>query len=66
VNFLVGGNPDEIKRSQRARFADEAIVDEIIELDQIAKKAKYDRDGLLGEKRKISKVVAEKKKASKG
>lgn len=35
-----GGNPDEIKRSQRARFADEGIVDEIIELDQKATKGK--------------------------
>ena len=38
--FFVGGNPDEVKRSQRARFADEGLVDKVIELDAIAKKGK--------------------------
>ena len=27
-----GGDPEKIKRSQRARFADEKIVDEVAEL----------------------------------
>ena len=31
--FLIGGDPEKVKASQRARFADEAIVDQIMELD---------------------------------
>lgn len=61
-----GGNPDEIKRSQRARFADEGIVDEIIELHGVARKAKFDIESLKREKNLISKTVADRKKASKG
>ena len=41
LSFCVGGNPDEIKRSQRARFQPEEVVDEIIQLDQVAKKGKH-------------------------
>ena len=30
---IVGGDPEKVKASQRARFADESIVDQIMELD---------------------------------
>jgi len=29
-----GGNPDLVRESQRRRFADEGVVDEIIRLDE--------------------------------
>merc|ERR1712151_1253729 len=50
-----GGNPDEVKESQRARFADEGIVDEIIALDDICRTAKYTLDNLKKEKNEVSK-----------
>ena len=36
INFVLsvaGGDPEKVKASQRARFADESIVDQIMELD---------------------------------
>ena len=41
-------------------------MDQVIELDSICRKAKFDLDNLNGQKNAISKVVAEKKKSSKG
>ena len=67
-----------MRKSQRERNADETLVDRIIELDQVARKgkfknrkitwnsAKYDLDNLLKQKNEISKIVAQKKKDSKG
>lgn len=55
-----------MKASQRKRNADETIVDKVIEMDAIARKAKHDRDGLNKAKNDISKIVAQKKKDSKG
>ena len=31
--FVIGGDPEKVKASQRARFDDEAIVDQIMALD---------------------------------
>ena len=28
-----GGDPDKVKKSQRDRFADEKLVDEVVDLD---------------------------------
>ena len=41
----LGGNPDEIRASQRARFADEGIVDEVIELAEKLRTGKCWRVG---------------------
>lgn len=35
---VVGGDPEEVRESQRKRFADVEIVDKIIELDQDVRK----------------------------
>jgi len=61
-----GGDPEKVRASQRKRFADETLVDQIIEMDAITRKAKHDLDGMNKEKNDISKVVKDKKKASKG
>ena len=36
-----GGDPEKVKKSQQDRFADVAIVDEIISLDEQWRKANY-------------------------
>lgn len=41
-----GGDPELVKASQRKRNADESVVDRVIAMDGIARKAKFDRDGL--------------------
>jgi seryl-tRNA synthetase len=61
-----GGDPELIRKSQRERFADETLVDKVIELDDKARTAKYNLDCLNKEKNDISKIVKNKKTASKG
>ena len=42
INILrIGGDPEKVKASQRARFDDETIVDKIIELDGKQRTGKY-------------------------
>lgn len=60
-----GGDPDKVKASQKARFADETIVDQIMELDAVRRTAKYTLDNLKCEKGKASKEAAARKKADK-
>jgi seryl-tRNA synthetase len=35
--ICLGGNPELVKKSQRERFADESLVDKVIELDALAR-----------------------------
>ena len=44
-NISLGGNPDEIRASQKARFADEGIVDEVIEIAEKLRTGKCWRVG---------------------
>ncbi len=37
----LGGDPEKVKASERARFRDETIVDQIIEIDNKWRKSKY-------------------------
>lgn len=60
-----GGDPEKVKASLRARFDDESIVDQIIELDGQARTAKYTLDNMKKEKGIVSKAAAAKKKADK-
>lgn len=41
-----GHDPEIIKKSQEARFADVALVDQVIELDEKWRKSKYQVDTL--------------------
>jgi seryl-tRNA synthetase len=37
---MVGGDPEKVKKSERERFRDDKIVDEIIEIDNTWRKSK--------------------------
>ena len=39
--LILGGDPEKVKASQRARFADETIVDQIQALDGQRRTGKY-------------------------
>lgn len=52
-----GGDPEKIRASQKARFADETLVDQCIELDTIARKAKFESERMNREKNIISNKV---------
>ena len=61
-----GGDPELVKKSQRERFADETLVDQVIELDEQWRKSNYKWETLKMEFNKLNKEIADKKKASKG
>ena len=61
-----GGDPEIVRASQRARFADETIVDKIIEADAALRQAKFDHESLRKQKGDIGREVAKRKKESKG
>uniref|UniRef100_A0A7S2ZGZ4 serine--tRNA ligase n=3 Tax=Rhodosorus marinus TaxID=101924 RepID=A0A7S2ZGZ4_9RHOD len=58
-----GGNPDLVRESQRRRFADEGVVDEIIRLDEGWRKSRFEQDSCRRELNKLSKEVGLKKRA---
>jgi len=41
LGLLTGGDPEKVRASQRKRFADETLVDQIIEMDAITRKGKF-------------------------
>lgn len=45
---LVGGDPEIVRASQKARFASEELVDEVIRLDALFKKSKFWISGFFG------------------
>ncbi|CAO2826595.1 unnamed protein product [Amaranthus hypochondriacus] len=53
-----GGNPEMIRESQRRRFADITIVDEIIQLDQKWRKRQFELESLRKDFNRINKEVA--------
>jgi len=61
-----GGDPELVKKSQRERFADETLVDQVIDLDEQWRKSNYQMETLKFEFNKINKEIATKKKESKG
>ena len=61
-----GGDPEAIKKSQRERFADETLVDQVIEIDEQWRKSNYKMETFKFEFNKLNKEIADKKKASKG
>lgn len=58
-----GGNPEKIRESQRRRFADEKIVDEIIAEWQDHRKTNYDAFQLKTKINDVQKQIGAKKKA---
>mmetsp|Transcript_53860 Transcript_53860/g.73831 ORF Transcript_53860/g.73831 Transcript_53860/m.73831 type:complete len:83 (+) Transcript_53860:34-282(+) len=61
-----GGDPEKVRASQKARFSNEKLIDEILELDTITRKAKFDSEAANREKNQISNKVKTMKKESKG
>jgi seryl-tRNA synthetase len=43
----IGGDPEKVKASERARFRDETIVDQIIEIDNKWRKSRFYRNSYL-------------------
>lgn len=52
-----GGDPEKVKQSQRERFADETLVDQVIDIDQQWVKANYKMDTSRMEINKINKEI---------
>lgn len=63
---MIGGDPEKVKKSERDRFRDDKLVDEIIEIDGQWRKFRYEVDNLRKDLGVISKAVAQKMKESKG
>jgi seryl-tRNA synthetase len=61
-----GGDPDKVRQSQRDRFADETLVDQVIEIDENWRKSNYKMETLKMEFNAVNKDIANRKKASKG
>ncbi|KAK6135970.1 hypothetical protein DH2020_030308 [Rehmannia glutinosa] len=53
-----GGNPEKIRESQRRRFANVDLVDEVIELDKVWRQRQFELDGLRTDRNKLSKEIA--------
>ncbi|CAI5447984.1 unnamed protein product [Caenorhabditis angaria] len=57
-----GGNPELIRESQRKRFKDVTLVDQVIEWDQVWRKERFFADQLNRQKNVFSKAIGEKMK----
>ncbi|KAK8149503.1 Cytosolic seryl-tRNA synthetase [Beauveria asiatica] len=64
-DFIVerGGNPERIRESQRRRFADEAVVDEVIALFEDHRKTQYNATQTSSKINEVQKLIGTKKKA---
>ncbi|CAE7353237.1 unnamed protein product [Symbiodinium sp. CCMP2592] len=61
-----GGDPEVVRESERRRFRDPKIVDQVLELDGLWVKQKFQLDEKRKEVNKVQSQITEKKKASKG
>lgn len=57
-----GGDPKKVKESQKRRYADEGLVDEVIELWQDAYRTRYQADQKRAEIGKVQKEIGQLKK----
>ncbi|KAG8364011.1 hypothetical protein BUALT_Bualt19G0081900 [Buddleja alternifolia] len=53
-----GGNPEKIRESQRRRYANVDLVDEVIELDKVWRQRQFELDSLRTDRNKLSKEIA--------
>jgi len=60
-----GGNPELVRESQRRRYASVDIVQEVIDLDEKARKAKYQWEQLKAELGKVQKEIGMRAKEKK-
>ena len=63
---IVRTNPDLVRDSQRKRFKDVTLVDQVLEIDEQWRKSNYKTESLKMEFNAINKEISTKKKASKG
>ena len=63
---VIRNTPEVVKKSQRLRFKDDAVVDQVLELDELWRKSNYKTETLRMEFGVINKKIADRKKASKG
>ena len=61
-----GGKPEEVKKSQKNRWAKEELVDEVIDLDEQWRKSNYKMETLKMEFGQTNKAISQRKKDSKG
>eukprot|EP00357_Protocruzia_adherens_P006371 CAMPEP_0115005194 /NCGR_PEP_ID=MMETSP0216-20121206/19709_1 /TAXON_ID=223996 /ORGANISM="Protocruzia adherens, Strain Boccale" /LENGTH=491 /DNA_ID=CAMNT_0002371439 /DNA_START=78 /DNA_END=1553 /DNA_ORIENTATION=+ len=61
-----GGNPEDVRKSEKLRYRDGAAVEAFLEADAKWRTARYNLDTKKAEYNKTNKAIAEKKKASKG
>lgn len=64
---IIRDNPDMVRENMKKKFQDSKVhlVDDVLELDSLWRKLKYDEDSLRSERNKISKSIAELMKAGK-
>eukprot|EP00933_Yihiella_yeosuensis_P082537 TRINITY_DN96451_c0_g1_i1.p1 TRINITY_DN96451_c0_g1~~TRINITY_DN96451_c0_g1_i1.p1 ORF type:complete len:529 (+),score=141.95 TRINITY_DN96451_c0_g1_i1:184-1587(+) len=61
-----GGDPEKVRESERRRFRDGKVVDEVLALDGDWIKKKFDLDNKRGEVNKVQTQITQRKKDSKG
>eukprot|EP00913_Durusdinium_trenchii_P011403 g10711.t1 len=61
-----GGDPELVKESEKRRFRDPKLIDQVLELDTLWVKQKFQLDEKRKEVNKVQSQITEKKKASKG
>eukprot|EP00931_Biecheleriopsis_adriatica_P103970 TRINITY_DN7873_c0_g1_i1.p1 TRINITY_DN7873_c0_g1~~TRINITY_DN7873_c0_g1_i1.p1 ORF type:complete len:467 (-),score=140.00 TRINITY_DN7873_c0_g1_i1:57-1457(-) len=61
-----GGDPEVVRRSEKARFRDGKLVDKVIEMDELWVKQKFAVDQKRKEVNQVQNEITEKKKSSKG
>jgi len=61
-----GGDPEKVRESERRRFRDGKLVDEVVGLDKQWVTAKYNTDQKRKEVGKVQASITERKKSSKG
>jgi len=57
---------ERVRKSQRDRFKDETLVDQVIDLDEQWRKANYEMESLQMQFNALNKIIGDKKKSSKG
>eukprot|EP01023_Acetabularia_acetabulum_P037410 TRINITY_DN3545_c0_g1_i9.p1 TRINITY_DN3545_c0_g1~~TRINITY_DN3545_c0_g1_i9.p1 ORF type:complete len:518 (+),score=86.55 TRINITY_DN3545_c0_g1_i9:69-1622(+) len=57
-----GGNPDIVRESQKRRYADEKLVDEVVRLDSEWRSKRYELDQVNKEFNKLNKDIGQKRK----
>lgn len=57
-----GGDPEKVRESEKRRFRDGKIVDEVIDLDKQWVKAQYNTDQKKKERNKVQESITDKKK----